>query len=103
MIPPDSVTQRAISEGASSVRQLHGHPLPRNDESLRRGSPQRGPAAEGTRRLPVASRKVHDDRPASPLPESIDLAQLTALLVPWMVFLMLPALQRFLAPWLRDT
>jgi antibiotic biosynthesis monooxygenase (ABM) superfamily enzyme len=28
---------------------------------------------------------------------------LTTLLVPWMVFVMLPALQRFLAPWLRHT
>jgi uncharacterized protein len=26
---------------------------------------------------------------------------LTALLVPWMVFIMLPALQRLMAPWLR--
>jgi len=28
---------------------------------------------------------------------------LTALLVPWMVFVMIPALQRFLAPWLRHS
>jgi antibiotic biosynthesis monooxygenase (ABM) superfamily enzyme len=28
---------------------------------------------------------------------------LTALLVPWMVFVMMPALQRFLAPWVGYT
>jgi antibiotic biosynthesis monooxygenase (ABM) superfamily enzyme len=28
---------------------------------------------------------------------------LTALLVPWMVFVVIPALQRFLAPWLRHS
>jgi antibiotic biosynthesis monooxygenase (ABM) superfamily enzyme len=27
----------------------------------------------------------------------------TALLVPWMVYVMIPALQRFLAPWLRHS
>jgi antibiotic biosynthesis monooxygenase (ABM) superfamily enzyme len=36
-------------------------------------------------------------------PLALRTLALTALLVPWMVFVMLPALQRFLAPWLRYT